>query len=65
VATMVDDLEVERKDCTINAPIYFFVNGSKKPYELVANSVGSNEVKGYISTPKGVTEVALRSEGAH
>jgi len=65
VATMVDDLEVERKDCTINAPVYFFVNGSKKPYELVANSVGSSEVKGYISTPKGVTEVASRSEGAH
>ena len=63
VATRVDDMEVERKDCTANAPVYFFVNGSKKPYELVANSVGSNEVKGYISTPKGVTEVASRSEG--
>jgi len=64
LATRVDDMEVERKDCTLNAPVYFFVNGSKKPYELVANSVGSNEVKGYLSTPKGVTEVASRSEGA-
>ena len=65
VATRADDVEVERKDCAVNAPVYFFVNGSKKPYELVANSVGSNEVKGYLSTPKGVTEVAMRSEGAH
>jgi hypothetical protein len=65
VATMVDDMEVERKDCTINAPVYFYVNGSKKPYELVVNSVGSTQVKGYLSTPKGVTVVATRSEGAH
>jgi hypothetical protein len=64
VATLVDDMEVERKDCTINAPVFFYVNGSKKPYELVVNSVGSNQVKGYIGTPKGVTEVAARSEGA-
>jgi hypothetical protein len=65
VATRVDDLEVERRDCAVNAPVYFFVNGSKKPYELVANSVESNQVKGYLSTPKGATQVAMRSEGAH
>ena len=65
VATLVDDMAVDRRDCTVNSPVYFFVNGSKKPYELVVNSVGSNQVKGYLSTPKGVTEVASRSEGAH
>ena len=64
LATLVDDMEVERKDCTINAPVFFYVNGSKKPYELVVNRVESNQVKGYLSTPKGVTEVAARSEGA-
>jgi hypothetical protein len=64
VATLADDMEVERKDCAINAPVYFYVNGSKKPYELVVNRVESNQVKGYISAPKGVTEVAARSEGA-
>jgi Tfp pilus assembly protein PilO len=63
VATMADDMLVERKDCTVNAPVYFYVSGSKKPYELVVNSVGSEQVKGYLSTPKGVTEVASRSEG--
>jgi len=50
VATLADDMEVERKDCAINAPVYFYVNGSKKPYELVVNRVESNQVKGYIST---------------
>jgi len=65
VATLADDMEVERKDCTINSPVFFYVNGSKKAYELVVNSVGSEQVKGYLSTPKGVTQVASRSEGAH
>jgi hypothetical protein len=65
VNTLVDDKDVERRDCAINSPVDFFVNGSKKPYELVVNSVGSNQVKGYLSTPKGVTVVAARSEGAH
>jgi cytochrome c556 len=65
VATLVDDMNVERKDCSANAPVYFYVNGSKKPYELVVNSVGSNQVKGYISAPKGVTEIAASSEGVH
>ncbi|MGA2987907.1 MAG: hypothetical protein ABSG32_29330 [Terriglobia bacterium] len=63
--TMADDIQVERKDCAINSPVFFYVNGAKKPYELVVNSVGSEQVKGYLSTPKGVTEVASRSEGAH
>jgi len=66
VTTLVDDMAVERKDCTINSPVFFYVNGSKKPYELVVNSVASTQVKGYLSTPKGAsTEVASRSEGAH
>ena len=65
VDTLVDDIQVERKDCTINSPVFFYVSGSKKPYEMVVNSVGSEQVKGYLSAPKGVTEVASRSEGAH
>ena len=59
---LVDDLNIEKKDRTINEPIFFYVNGSKKPYELVVNSVQSNQVKGYVSTPKGVTQLA-QSEG--
>lgn len=65
IATLVDDMNMERKNCLVNSPIFFYVSGSRKPYELVVNSVGSSEVKGYLSTPKGATEVASRSEGAH
>jgi hypothetical protein len=61
---MADDVRVEKKDRTINEPIFFYVSGSKRPYELVVNEVKSNEVKGYLSTPKGATEVAASSAGA-
>jgi hypothetical protein len=61
----VDDLQVEKKDRTINEPIFFYVNGSRKPYELVVNEVKSDQVKGYLSTPKGAAEIAARSEGTH
>lgn len=61
---VVDDLEVEKKDRTVNEPIFFSVAGSKRFYELVVNKVQSDEVRGYLSTPKGATQVATRSEGA-
>jgi hypothetical protein len=65
VALVVDDVRVEKKDRTINEPIFFYVNGSKRPYELVVNEVQANQVKGYVSAPKGAKEVATRSEAAH
>jgi hypothetical protein len=60
VAMTIDDLQVEKKDRSVNEPVIFYVKGSKKAYELVVNKVGANQVKGYISTPKGVAEVAAR-----
>jgi len=65
LALMVDDVQVEKKDRTVNEPVFFYVNGSKRPYELVVNEVKANEVKGYVSAPKGANEVAARSEQAH
>jgi multidrug efflux pump subunit AcrA (membrane-fusion protein) len=61
---LADDVQVEKKDRTINEPIFFYVSGSKRPYELVVNEVKPDQVKGYLSTPKGATQVAARSEGA-
>jgi hypothetical protein len=61
---IADEMRVDKKNRTVNEPIIFFVGGSKKPYELVVNSVQSNSVKGYVSAPKGAVEVAARSEGS-
>jgi hypothetical protein len=57
-----DDLTTMKKNRIINEPIFLYVKGTKKPYEIVVNSVQSNEVKGYISIPKSVTEVAETSK---
>jgi hypothetical protein len=57
---LADDLQVEKKGRTVEEPIFFYVAGSKKPYELVVNKVESDRVAGYVSTPKGATQVASR-----
>ena len=60
---LADDIHVEKRDRTINEPIFFYVSGSKKPYELVINEVNQDQVKGYLSTPKVTTAVAVHSQG--
>jgi hypothetical protein len=59
-----DDMEIEKKDRTVNEPVFFYLRGQKKFYEMVVNKVESKKVTGYVSTPKGAVEVASRSEGA-
>jgi hypothetical protein len=60
-----DDMNILKKNRTVNEPIFFYTAGSKRPFELTVNSIQSGQVKGYISTPKGATsEVASRGEGA-
>jgi hypothetical protein len=54
VNLIADDMTIEKKDRTINEPIFFAVKDSRSFYEMVVNSVSRDQVKGYISTPKGV-----------
>jgi hypothetical protein len=52
VALYVDDLRLEKKNRSVNEPIYFYTRGYRAPLELVVNKVDKNKVVGYISTPK-------------
>jgi chromosome segregation ATPase len=52
VALMVDDLNTEKKDRTVNEPIVFYENGSHQADEFVVNSVSKDKISGYISMPK-------------
>jgi hypothetical protein len=47
-----DDLRLEKKNRSVNEPIYFYTRGSRAAFELVVNQVGKNQVVGYISAPK-------------
>jgi hypothetical protein len=64
VSLLADDMEIEKKDRTVNEPIFFYLRGSKRFYELVVNKVESTKVMGYLSAPKGAVQTATRSEGA-
>ncbi|MCJ7504230.1 MAG: hypothetical protein MUP80_14405 [Acidobacteriia bacterium] len=64
VSLLADDMEIEKKDRTVNEPIFFYLRGSKRFYELVVNKVESAKAMGYLSTPKGAVQTATRSEGA-
>ena len=57
---VADDMQIEKKDRTVNEPVFFYTSGSKRPYELVVNKVQSNQVTGYVSAPKGIVQVAAR-----
>jgi archaellum component FlaC len=45
-----DDKLTEKKDRNINEPLQFYVSSSL--YELVVNTVGKDDISGYLSTPK-------------
>lgn len=60
IILQADDMDVPKRDRTVNEPIFFYVKGQKRFYELVVNKVESNKVTGYISTPKGAVQVASR-----
>ncbi len=66
VNLVADDMEIEKKDRTVNEPIFLYVGGSKKPIEVVVNKVESNKVAGYVSAPKGAVqaEAAASTGGA-
>ncbi len=63
VILQADDMEILKKDRTVNEPIFFFVGGQKRPFELVVNKVQSDKVTGYLSAPKGAAEVAATGTG--
>lgn len=58
VALYVDDMRVEKKNRSVDEPIYFYTRGSRSPAELVINKVGKNQVTGYLSVPKAVSQPA-------
>jgi hypothetical protein len=52
VALYVDDMRLEKKNKSINEPVYFYASGSKQPLEMVVNSIANRKIVGYVSVPK-------------
>ncbi len=58
LALVADDVRVEKRNRTINEPIFFYTRGAKQPLELVINQVAKDKVVGYLSVPKTGTTVS-------
>lgn len=52
VALYVDDKRFDKKNRSVDEPIYFYSRGTHTPMEFVVNQVGKNKVVGYLSVPK-------------
>jgi len=52
VAIFVDDNRYEKRNRSVNEPIYFFTHGARAPLEFTVNQVGKDKIAGYLSVPK-------------
>jgi hypothetical protein len=60
IALYADDMRLEKKNRSVNEPIYFYIRAYRAPLELVVNKVAKNKVVGYVSVPKNT---AVSSSG--
>lgn len=52
VAIYADDARYEKKNRSVNEPIYFFTHGTRAPMEFTVNQIGKDKIAGYLSVPK-------------
>jgi chromosome segregation ATPase len=52
IQLVADNREVEKKDKSINEPLQFYVARARVPYEIVVNTIGKDQIAGYLATPK-------------
>jgi len=52
INVLADDKSFEKKNRSVNEPIFFYTGGSKAALELVVNKVTKNQASGYLSVPK-------------
>src|SRR5205823_2857243 len=53
INVLADDNSFEKKNRSVNEPIFFYTGGSRSALELVVNKVTKSSAAGYLSMPKG------------
>jgi len=63
INVLADDKSFEKKNRSVNEPIFFYTGGSRAALELVINKVTKSGATGYLSIPKnsGTTAAATSS----
>src|SRR5438270_11898935 len=52
VVMVVENKRFEKKNRALNEPVFFYLNGTHLPEELVINKVSKDQISGYVSIPK-------------
>jgi hypothetical protein len=65
INVLADDNSFEKKDRSVNEPIFFYTGGNRTALELVVNKVTKSTATGYLSIPKsgGATSASTATSG--
>jgi uncharacterized coiled-coil protein SlyX len=63
VYVIADDKTFEKKDRSVNEPIFFYTGSSRSALEFVINKVSKSSATGYLSVPKAAGQQASSSSG--
>jgi hypothetical protein len=61
INVLADDNSFEKKDRSVNEPIFFYTGGTRAAIELVVNKVTKSTATGYLSIPKPAAGAASAS----
>jgi len=61
INVLADDNSFEKKDRSVNEPIFFYTGGTRAAIELVVNKVTKSTATGYLSVPKSAPGAASAS----
>jgi cell division protein FtsB len=61
INVLADDKSFEKKNRSVNEPIFFYTGGTRQAVELVINKVSKTTATGYLSVPKSVPATATSS----
>jgi hypothetical protein len=64
VDVLADDKSFEKKDRSVNEPIFFYTGGSRAALELVINKVTKTGATGYLSLPKAAGATSASNTAA-
>ncbi|MGB2592014.1 MAG: hypothetical protein WBG02_01070 [Candidatus Acidiferrum sp.] len=64
INVLADDKNFEKKNRSVNEPIFFYTGGTRAALELVVNKVTKTTATGYLSIPKAPETAASNTSGA-
>src|SRR5438874_842450 len=64
INVLADDKSFEKKNRSVNEPIFFYTGGTRQALELVVNKVTKTTASGYLSIPKAGGTTAAANTGS-